>query len=36
MSNGLIDFILHEFVSNNDFKINWFNSCVGCKNIEKM
>jgi len=35
-SNGLIDCILDDFVRNNDFKINWFNSCVGCKNIEKI
>jgi len=34
MGNGLIGWILDDFVRNNDFEINWFNWCVGCENIE--
>jgi hypothetical protein len=35
MGNDLIGWILNDFVINNNFKINWFNWCVGCKSIEK-
>jgi hypothetical protein len=34
--NDLISLILDDFVRNNDFEINWFNWCVGCKDIEKL
>ena len=34
IGNDLIDWILDDFVRNNDFEINWFNWCIGCENIE--
>ena len=34
LGNGLINWILNDFIRTNDFEINWFNWCVGCKNIE--
>ena len=35
MGNGLIGWFLDDFVKNNDFEINWFNWCIGCKKLWK-
>jgi hypothetical protein len=35
MGNGLIGWLLDDFVTNNDFEIDFFNWCIGCKKLWK-